>query len=489
MSELELDLASVKARAVKGVVALTGRTFILQIITIIAQGFLWAFLTPEQFGVFWIVSAIVNFLVYFSDIGLAAALIQKREKPTEEDLKTTFTVQQGLVIVLLIILFFIGDFASKSGSLSPAGKMLLYALGFSFFLSSLKSIPSVLLERGLEFSKLIIPQVLETLVYNVVIVYLAWRGFGISSFSYAVIIRGLVGLTSMYLVKPWMPGLRLSKKSFKDLLKFGLPYQTNSLLAVVKDNGITILLGGILGAGGVGILGTAQRLTAYPLIFMGSITQVSFPAFSRMQDDKKQLSTFLNRSLFFITFLAYPALLGLIVLAPYVMKVVPQYQKWTPALIPLYFLSINTFLAAISTQLTNFFNAIGKIKITFQLMVMWTVLTLVLVPVLAYIFGANGAGLAYGVVGLSSILVIYIASRLIELDLISAVVKPAGASVVMGIIVWGGSKILYPTVPSLILLVILGAISYLVIIYLLIGTRLKSDIKRGLNMTFGIRFK
>src|SRR3989338_5400615 len=86
----EISVETVKKRSVAGVMVLTGRTFILQIIGLVAQLFLFAYLGRYEFGVFAIVSAIINFLVYFSDIGLAAALIQKKETPTSTDLRTTF---------------------------------------------------------------------------------------------------------------------------------------------------------------------------------------------------------------------------------------------------------------------------------------------------------------------------------------------------------------------------------------------------------------
>ena len=155
----EITLKTVKARAVKGVVVLTGRTFILQVISLIAQGILWAFLGPAEFGVFFIVSAIVNFFTYFSDIGLAAALIQKKEVPSDKDLKSTFFVQQSLVLLIIAVVLLTTPFFVSRYSLSIDGKFLLYALSFSFFLSSLKSIPSVLLERKLEFGKLVLPQI------------------------------------------------------------------------------------------------------------------------------------------------------------------------------------------------------------------------------------------------------------------------------------------------------------------------------------------
>lgn len=86
----EISLETVKARSVRGVVVLTGRTFFLQILGLVATGFLWAYLGTTEIGIFLILNAVINFLNYFSDIGLAAALIQKKEKLTDSDLKTTF---------------------------------------------------------------------------------------------------------------------------------------------------------------------------------------------------------------------------------------------------------------------------------------------------------------------------------------------------------------------------------------------------------------
>src|SRR3972149_6562115 len=97
----EISLETVKKRAVRGVIVLTGRTFLLQALSFAAWFFLSVFLDATEIGVFFIVSAVVNFLRYFSDIGLAAALIQKKDKVEELDLRTTFTVQQILVLILL----------------------------------------------------------------------------------------------------------------------------------------------------------------------------------------------------------------------------------------------------------------------------------------------------------------------------------------------------------------------------------------------------
>jgi O-antigen/teichoic acid export membrane protein len=478
----EINIETVKSRTVKGVVVLTGRTFLLQIISLIAQLFLFAYLGRYEFGVFAIVSAIINFLVYFSDIGLAAALVQKKEQPTDKDLKTTFLVQQILVLAIISVIFILTPFFISKYSLNHEGQILLYALSFSFFLSSLKSIPSVLLERKLEFVKLVFPQILEQLVYNVVLVILAMKGFGLTSFTIAVVARGLIGLAAIYIVQPWKPGIAFSKNTLLGLFKFGIPYQINTFLATIKDDGITLILGGILGPVGVGILSFAQKIARLPLtFFMDTVTRVTFPAFSRMQDAPNHLERSVTRSIFFICLFVFPSLIGIVILAPILVSVVPRYNQWIPALIPLIFISINFLFAAATTQLTNMLNAIGKIKITFYLMIMWTTLSWIFIPLLSVKFGVIGASLGYSLVGASSIIAILIAKKYVNFSITDSMIKPAIGAFVMGIILIIAKRFLPVSVNSMIVLAILGVVIYSTSMLSMMGLSLVADVKKSLH--------
>jgi len=62
-------------------------------------------------------------------------------------------------------------------------------------------------------------------------------------------------------------------------------------------------------------------------------------------------------------------------------------------------IGVNTIFASITTPITNLLNAVGKIKITFYLMLMWTVLTYLIVLPLALKYGVNGAALGYALLG------------------------------------------------------------------------------------------
>jgi len=484
---LEITLESVKQKALRGIFILTGRTLILRLFSFIAQGFLWAFLEPEHFGTFILVSAFVNFLSYFADIGLGAALIQKKEKPKEIDFKTVFTVQEFLVLTISFLIVFISPFFTKTHSLTYEGRLLLYALTFSFFLASLKNIPSIMLERKLEFEKFIIPQILEELFYYISVVFFAWRGFGITSFTYSVIIRGLVGVFSIYLLQPWKPGIALSRESLKNLLSFGVPYQINSLLATIKDDGLTVVLGGILGSSNLGILGTAQKLSQYPLrFFMDSVTKVSFPAFSRMQNQKRELGKMLTRSTFFICSLTFPSLIGLVVMFPVIIKVIPKYQKWEPAFLPLIFFALNSIISSFTTQFTNLLNAIGKIKTTFKLMLMWTSLSWIFIPIFSFISGTLGASFAYFLVSVSSIIVIFIINRLVSsFAFFSSVFKPLLSSIIMGfLLLFLINNISFPNLFTFFSLVFLGAVIYFFSLYIFTGPTLLRDVKKVFKIIF-----
>jgi O-antigen/teichoic acid export membrane protein len=485
-SAIELSLETVKKRAVRGVAILTGRGFVLNAVSQVSQIMLLAFLSPSELGTFWIVSAAVAFFVYFSDVGLAAALIQRKERPSDSDLKTTFSVQQSLVLCLLFLLWLLTPYFVRIYGLGNEGKYLLWALGVSLLLSSLKSIPSVLLERRLEFGKFVLPEILENLCYNLTVVGLAWKGFGLMSFAWAVLVRGVVGVVTIYALQPWKPGIAFSRKAIGGLLKFGVPYQANTLISVFKDQGVTLILGGVLGQAAVGYLGSAMRLSQIPLrLFMDNVTKVSFPAFSRMQGKGGELSRSVTRSIQFITFLVYPSLFGFLVIVPSLMLLIPKYQKWEPAVIPLLIVSVNVVFAAVATQLTNMLTAIGEIRTTIKITIMYSVLTIILVPLLAYMGGVVGAAWGYALVGSSSVVAIYVAKRRVNFSLVESSIKPFAAALVMA----GSVLIMKLVIPigliGVFLMIASGVAVYALFSYLFIGSVLVGDAKKIIRSFFG----
>lgn len=464
----ELTTEVIKTRAVKGAAILTGRMVLMQGISFVSMALLTAFLSPAEFGIFFVVSAVKNFLAYFSDIGFAPALIQKQEKPTDLELKTVFTAQQILILVLLLIGFLFTPLIQNIYHLNQQAIYLFWALCLSLLFSSFKTIPTVLMERKLEFNKWVIPQIVENIIFNLTAVTLAWKGFGVTSYTVAVLVSGFIGLLITYKVQPWLPGIAFSTQSFRSILKFGIPYQVNTLLAMVKDDGMTLFLGGVLGPSGVGFLGWAQKWAYAPLrFFMDQVIKVTFPAFSRLQGNKKELSDLVSKSVFFICFLVFPSLVMLVLSAPILVGIIPKYIKWSPALLALSVLSVTSALAAITTPLTNTLNAIGKISLTFKLMIMWTTLTWVFVPLLALLYGLNGAALGFTLVGLSSFVALFLVSKYVDINYLQSVGKPLLASILMGFCVFTTRNIFPLSWLQMVFMIMVGIVSYLLIIIIL----------------------
>jgi len=311
-----------------------------------------------------------------------------------------------------------------------------------------------------------------------VAIFLAWKGAGISSFSWAVLTRGVVGLVLIYIIFPWKPGFALNRESAKKLLSFGALFQANSLLALVKDDLLTVFLGKILHFGQVGFVGWAQKWANMPLRFiMDSIVKVSFPAYSRLQDNLSALKVGLEKALFVVCFFTFPSLIGLSLLSFPLIQFLPRYLKWQPALISLYLFCFQAGLACISTTLTNTLNAIGRIKTTLKLMIFWTGLTWVLTPLLVFLMGFNGVALAAVLVSTTVILPVYLVKKVVDFELWENVGKPFLGALGMG-------AALYLIIPSfvinlfsLMIIVILGAIIYFCLMFVLAKEKIIDSVR------------
>lgn len=472
-----LNTQMLKRRSIRGAMAFTARTGFVQMVGFIANLILAALLVPADFGLYYIVDAAMGILVYFSDVGLAAALIQKEKKINKKDIRTTFTIQQILVISLVILAGLNAQNIVDWLNLRPEAIWLVYALLFSFFLSSLKTIPSVLLERDLEFNKLVLPQILENLAFFTTVVFFAWKGWGIHSYTFAVVLRAVVGFVSLYILKPWRPVFGIDKKAIRSLVSFGAPFQLNSILALIKDRVLIIFLAVTLGEELVGLLGWAERWAMMPIRFFADpVLRVTFPAYSRLQKKPEELKKAIEKSIFFVAVLVFPAIVGIVAIGPTVVAVVPKYAKWEPALVALMFYGINGMFSSISITLTNTLNATGKVKYNLGLMVMWTTLTWMLTPLFIHLFNYNGVAIASALTASSSMVAYFLVSRVVKINLIGHVLPPLLASIGMGLIVWLMGQTLITSWQQLFFQILIGAIVYVVILSAMAFDRLSREI-------------
>ncbi|MBP7774220.1 oligosaccharide flippase family protein [Candidatus Woesebacteria bacterium] len=398
-----IAVAQLKRRTLIGAISYFVRSSFLQIIGFVSAVIISVFFTPEEFGIYGLVQQIIGILIFVSDIGFAAALVQKKDEPSQDDYTTAFWVQQALgwfIVAVALVLVFFGVVSAKTG---PVGNWILLALAISFPIISLKTIPSIKLERRLAFAKLVQPQIIENLVFHSVLIYCAWNKMGAMAYSYAVLARSLSGTAVMLYIEPWKASVSFSRESFKKLFKFGAQFQLNDFLARIKDQLFFLALGAYLPLKEFGYIQWAKNWSMYPYnLTVNTVMTITFPAFSRLQGDRALLQKAIEKSLYFITLFLFPLLIGMSLFITPVLQLTDQYAKWQPALFSFVLFTLSITWSGISSPITNALNAVGHISSTLKLMVMWTLLTWIVTPLCIYFFGYNGVALSALLISCSS---------------------------------------------------------------------------------------
>lgn len=481
MEKLNVDL--IIRRSMRGVFTLISRTFFLNIISFVSFLVITSVLGASEIGIYTAVIAIQRVISFFTDFGLGAALIQKKEKLKQEDITTSFTVQATIsLLIFILIVVFLGKFAVFL-KLSLEAQRLLLVLVFTIFLSSFKTIPSILLERSINFGKLVIPQIAESLVFNGILVLLTLSGYGISSFSWAFLISSLIGIPFYYFVSPWKMRIGISKQSL-DYLKYGIQFQAKNILGTIKDDLLTVILIRFLSFAQIGYIGFAQRLAFYVYRYVvDSVTKVTFSTYSRAQHNLVFLRQAIEKSLFFVSVSMFPILFGLIIISPYLIKFYPNWSgKWDPAIFSIIFFCLNAAVSSLSGILVNVLDATGKVKVTLKLMVLWTVLIWVLTPIFIRFYGYNGVSVASFLVTTTIVYTVFLVKKIVEFKFIASIIKPLISSLLMATIVFVLANSFVKDLLSLVFVILGGGVIYLICIFSLAGKELKADLVR-----FGIK--
>ena len=364
--EEDLAIDEVKTRAVRATGGLLTRQVVMRGLDFAGMIVLARVLTPEMFGIFAIVRFVVFFFERFSDFGLSATLLRKAEAVTEGELRTVFTIQNTIVLLSLAVIWTIAPFVvGHYEALGPEHVALVRTLGLGLVLSSLKTIPAVLVQRQLRHEKLAVIDVLEVLVYQVVTVSLAVAGLGVWALVWGTLSRGVVGVVLVYSIAWWRPMIGFSREAAREIASFGVPIQLGSFVTLARDAVVPVFVGTVLGAAAVGFVNWARTMmgtaVGQPLNLMG---KVQMRVFGRVQNESGRLTRAIERNIFLGASLVGLSLALLVSLAePFVLYVIQP--KWLPALPVLYLLGFAFAINVVTNPYVQALKALGEGWTTF----------------------------------------------------------------------------------------------------------------------------
>ncbi len=347
-------------------------------------------LVPDVFGVYAIVLFVVQFLSTFGDVGIGAALIQKKEEVTEEELSSVFWLQQALAWSVVLAAWLLAPLAGLLyPSLPPFAAWLVRAMAVSFALASLKTVPAILMERRLDFGRIAAVDIAETAAFYGTAVPLALAGAGVWSFIAAALLRSACGVLMIYSMADWRPSRPFSASAAGGLVRFGLPYQGNTVLSFVKDAVTPLFVGVYCGAQAVGLLNWARTFAFAPLMLSEAFGRVAFPAFSRIQGDRPLLARAVERSMRAMTLLLFPVTALMAALGPELVHALFT-DKWRPGLRAFYFYCASPMMAGIALPMYSAILALGRSGIVLKMMLTLLALEWGLGVPLVVIFGFDG---------------------------------------------------------------------------------------------------
>ena len=362
------SLQELKEKSLRGIGVLIKRQMAIKLIYLTASIILARLLAPQVFGIYAIVSFLVQFFSMFGDVGIRAALIQKKGKLSREEVSTIFWLQQMLVWCVVGVVIVIAPLALLVySSLPSVGVWLIRAMAVSFVFASLKTIPAILMERKLDFNRIAWVDVMENLAFHIAAVSFAMAGFGVWSFIIAALVRSILGAIMIYAISSWRPTVQFRFAAVKDLIRFGLPYQGNRILGFIKDAVTPIFVGAYAGVAAVGYVNWARNFSFAPLMLAEAFGRVSFPAFSRIQDDRELLAKIVERSIRCMTLVMFPVTVLMVVLGHEITHVIFT-DKWLPGLWAYYFYCTSPLIIGVMLPMYSAILAIGKSKILLKMM-------------------------------------------------------------------------------------------------------------------------
>jgi PST family polysaccharide transporter len=379
-------------RGARAALQLAARSLAMRALTFLGTLLLARLLVPEDFGVFGIVSFVVSLWAALGDFGLGAALVQQAEEPTPEQLATAWTAQQVFALAAVVLIWVAAPaLAGTIAGLPGDAPWMLRVLALGLLLSSLRTLPSVMMERELRFGPLATAEVLQQIAYYSLAVALALAGYRAWSFVVAGIGQLAVGAVVVNLAWRRRPRLGLHRHVLSRLLGFGFDYQLSLLLMSMRDTPLPVLAGWVLGPISAGLIQFATRIALTVASIDDVVARIAFPAFSRLQGRRREQDRALEVATLLTALFVVPAQCALAALAP---RLVPLLfgSQWADAVVPLQLLCIATLFRFPARYLRQTVFAEGASRLGLGIASACLIATIVpVVPGLLW-FGLPGAG-------------------------------------------------------------------------------------------------
>lgn len=348
-------------------------------------------LSPSDYGVMGMATMFLGLINLVSEFGLGQSVITLRflsRRQIAQINSTSLFLGCGFFTLSAAMATSVGRFFHSSQL--PA---VIMVMSVGFLVSAFQVVPDALLQRDLRFKRIASFDTLRALTQSLSTVLLAWFGFGYWSLAFGnlsgTVLYTLLVVGSSRHSFEW-PSLREIRAS----LTFSSHVLGSRVAWYTYSNSDFLVAGRVLGESSLGAYTLAWTIASTPVEKIANMVMKVTPAFfSAVQHDKAQLRRYLLGITEGLSFLCFPASIGLAVVADqFVLAVLGP--RWVGATTPLRLLALYAALRSITTLLPNLLNALQRARF-----VMWnTIVAAVVFPAsfyLASVWGTTGIAAAW----------------------------------------------------------------------------------------------
>ncbi len=343
-----VDIHALRTKSLKGLTLLVGREIVIKIVAAIGQLLLVRLLSPEFFGVFAVITFLINAADLFTDLGLISGVIREREEPSPDTLSVIFTLKSLLTGIAVVVLNTLATVLMMKFVHSEAYLVAFRIMTLTLLLRPYKTIVYGLLERELRYENIPMIDVGGLLVYFVVAILLSGLHMGFWSLVLAVVAKDSTELVMLYCIRSWIPNLQFSFRKLRSYIHFGAPLQLATIVGFIHQSSIPFLGGLLSTPASVGILDTSYNIASMPRALTDNVGRVAFASFSRIQNETDLLSRASTRAISVLT-LPLLLLLSLSLSLGQSLVGIILTPKWLGILAPLnWYLVAGIFLSCIA---------------------------------------------------------------------------------------------------------------------------------------------
>ncbi len=330
--------------------------------------------TPGEYGVMGLILIIIGLGMLFSDIGISGAVIHY-QKVSQQHLSTlywlSFIVGFSIFLIFILVAPLISIFYNE-----PDLTLFVRITAIIFLITPLGQQFETLFRKELKFKSLAFIEIFNSTILICISTILAFSGWGVISVLIAYISKSFIKSFMIFFIglKIWKPTIEFEFFELSKFLSFGMYQMGERSLGYFFSNIDKILIGKFLGIISLGYYNIAYNLTLYPITLINPIfTRVSFPYFSKMQNNTKALKENFFDLIDNISFINFPIYLLLIVIAPYFVLFLYGPQ-WYPSIILVQILSVMGILRSIGNPIGSLLLAKGFARLGFLWLVFVTII-------------------------------------------------------------------------------------------------------------------